>query len=221
MKIFIAGDSTAESNVNSESVACGWGHVLNEYFNESVYIDNRAKGGRSTKSFIEEKLLNEIIEDSHPGDYMFVQFGHNDKKEGDRRTEPFTTYAQNLRLFIERAEMAEVYPVLLTPIHRRKFDDNGVLVNTHGDYPAAMRMVAAELNVPLIDMSEISENLLNKLGVDESKKIFLHFKPNEYPEFPDGVEDNSHFSRYGSNRICELIAIEISKKVPKLAKYLL
>ena len=219
--IFIAGDSTAANGNKPDSPDCGWGYVFGEYFNDGVKVENRAINGRSTKSFIDNGNLERIIDDSSPGDYLFIQFGHNDgKPDGERRTEPFTTYKQNLVIFIIKARVSSMIPVLLTPVFRRKFDADNRAVNTHGDFPAAMREAAADAGVKLIDMTAKTEKLLNELGADGTKKLFRHFLPGEYPDFPDGIEDDSHFSRYGAHEVSKLVVEGINEELPELCRYL-
>lgn len=128
------------------------------------------------------------------GDYLFVQFGHNDQKPDDRYTEPFTTYKQHLRRYIDDARLKKANPVLITPVQRRSFESDGRFKNTHGDYPDAMIQLAEELRVPLIDLASKSRQLLESLGPEASKKLFLWLEPGEHPNYPDGARDDTHFA---------------------------
>lgn len=206
IKIFIAGDSTAAAKMPDKKPETGWGEALPEFFTDQVEFDNAAVNGRSSKSFIHEGRLQKIAESIQEGDYLFVQFGHNDEKPNeDLYTEPFTTYKAHLTQYIEVAENAGARPVLLTSIHRRNFDERGVIQDTHGEYLTAVRELAAELKVPLIDMSEKSKRLFEQAGVEKTKELFLWVKPGVNPNYPDGVEDNTHFSEEGAKQIARLV----------------
>lgn len=140
------------------------------------------------------------------GDYLFVQFGHNDQKPDDRYTEPYTTYKQHLRRYIDDARLKKANPVLITPVQRRSFESDGRFKNTHGDYPDAMIQLAEELRVPLIDLASKSRQLLESLGPEASKKLFLWLEPGEQPNYPDGARDDTHFCDFGANEMAKLVA---------------
>lgn len=204
--IFIAGDSTAATKQPDKKPETGWGERLPDFFTDQVEVDNRATNGRSSKSFINEGRLQQIAETIREGDYLFVQFGHNDEKPNEELyTEPGTTYKSYLTQYIEVARKAGAYPVLLNSIHRRAFDEEGRIKDSHGSYPPAVRELAAELSVPFIDMTERSRGLLEKTGVEPSKDFFLWLKPGENPNYPEGVEDNTHFSEQGAKEMAGLV----------------
>jgi len=212
--IFIAGDSTACNYDESRAPRTGWGQALGDYFDpERVEVINRAKSGRSSKSFIAEGELEKIARDIGPGDYLWIQFGHNDEKEYDpeRYTDPAEAYPQTLRKYIEAARMAGARPVLLTPVVRRRFE-NSRLVDSHGEYLTAVRKLAREENVPLIDMAAMSEAFFNSTGEEKSKRYFLHLAPGESPNYPEGIEDDSHFRRRGAEAMAGL-AVEGVRKL--------
>lgn len=169
---------------------------LARFLSDGVLIRNEAASGRSSKSFIEEGRLERIMTQIRSGDYLFVQFGHNDQKPDDRYTEPFTTYKQHLRRYIDDARLKKANPVLITPVQRRSFESDGRFKNTHGDYPDAMIQLAEELRVPLIDLASKSRQLLESLGPEASKKLFLWLEPGEHPNYPDGARDDTHFLRF-------------------------
>ncbi len=212
--IYIAGDSTAANETPDVFPETGWGQVIGDFFNENVKINNHAVNGRSSKSFVEEGRLEAILKEIKAGDYLFIQFGHNDEKEHDpsRYTEPQTTYKYYLRLFIEGARSKGAYPVLLTPVNRRLFE-NGRIINTHREYCKAMKELALELNVPLIDVCEKSRKLFEELGEEKTKEIFLWVEPGQYPAYPEGKQDNTHFSRQGAIEIAKLIVDGIKNDI--------
>lgn len=206
IKIFIAGDSTAATKLPDEKPETGWGERIGEFFTSDIEICNFAINGRSSKSFINEGILQKISELIKSDDFLFIEFGHNDKKENEELyTEPFTTYKAYLTEYIKVARNAGAHPVLLTSIHRRNFDENGIIKDTHGNYIVAVRDLAAELNVPLIDMGEKSKRLFEQIGIEKTKEIFLWVKPGGNLNHPDGIQDNTHFSEKGAKEIARLV----------------
>ena len=186
---------------------CGWGQVFHLFFTDDVVIENRAKNGRSTKSFIDDGRWQIIFEKLHSGDYVFIQFGHNDAKITDstRYAEPHTTYKQNLLKFICDSKEKGAIPILLTPVNRRKFDDADKFIDQHGEYPDVVREIAKEEKVSLIDLHQKSRKLFEQLGPEKTKKIFLWIKPEIYATMPDGKMDNTHFTKYGAVKVAELV----------------
>ena len=185
-----------------------------------VSIDNRAADGCSTKSFIAEKRWSSVMDKIEGGDYVLIQFGHNDEKTSipDVGT-TIAEFKNNLSRFITEAEQKGAVPVLLTPIARRSFV-NGKYVETHGKYPEAVSEVAREQNVALIDMHAKSISLLETLGDENSKTLFNWATPGEYPNYPGGVQDNTHFNTKGASEMAELVAGEIKQLGLPLIKYL-
>jgi lysophospholipase L1-like esterase len=206
IKIFIAGDSTAATKLPEKKPETGWGEMFPAFFKEEVEVVNCAVNGRSTKSFIAEGRLEKIEKVISSGDFLFIEFGHNDEKEDEERhTDPFTTYKENLTKYIEAARKADAHPVLLTSIQRRSFDENGKIKDTHGDYLIAMRELSKELNVPLIDMSQKSIPFFEELGPEKTKEIFLWVKAGENPNYPEGVQDNTHFCENGAKAMANFV----------------
>lgn len=207
-RIFWAGDSTVKHNRINTYPQTGIGQVFDLYLKEDVEICNYAENGRSTKSFIDEGRLDEINKEIREGDFLLVQFGHNDQKdEIDRYTEPFGSYQNNLGQFIKVAREHGAYPVLITPLSRRVFDEEGIISNhSHLDYPHAMKELAKELQVPCIDLCEKSRKLISKIGDLNSKRWFMHLKPNEYKNYPEGIEDNTHLKYEGAVVMAGLVA---------------
>ncbi|ANF95527.1 rhamnogalacturonan acetylesterase [Paenibacillus bovis] len=206
LKLVLAGDSTVTDQPADGYPYAGWGQLLPARFRHDVCVDNHAVSGRSSMSFIQEGRLDRIREVLHAGDFLFIQFGHNDEKtDAARHTDPFTTYKQYLTEYINAARDKQAIPVLLTPVSRRSFDNEGRLADTHGDYLIAMRELADEQQVPLIDLAERTRELLEQLGPEASKELFVWLHPGEYMNFPAGSQDNTHFQEYGANRVADLV----------------
>ena len=203
IQVFLAGDSTVANCPEHEAPMAGWGQVLGSFFTEQVIVHNEARGGRSSNSFITERRLTSILERIRPNDYLFIQFGHNDQKTYG--TEPFTTYQSCLTQYITGAREKGAIPVLVTSVHRRSFDSEGKLVNTLGDYPEAMKQLAALSNVPLLDLWSKTEGFYQSLGVEGSKRLFVWFEPDEHPNYPKGIQDNTHFCEEGATEIAKLV----------------
>ncbi|WP_416234449.1 rhamnogalacturonan acetylesterase [Paenibacillus sp. JNUCC31] len=222
MTVFLAGDSTVTDQPESGYPYCGWGQLLPAQFKHDVAVDNHAQSGRSSRSFINEGRLDAMMEHIKPEDFLFIQFGHNDEKPGpERGTEPFTTYKQYLKKYIDAAREAKAHPVLVTPVHRRYFADDGTLTDTHGDYIVAVRELAEEEGVPLIDLAERSRLLFEQAGVEGSKEDFMWVLPGEFVNFPAGVEDNTHFQERGAHRLAAQVAEAIRElRLQPLQMYL-
>ena len=220
--VFLAGDSTMAAKLAEKRPETGWGEKLGAHFKDGkVKIDNRAMNGRSTKTFISEGRWQAIIDELKKGDYVFIQFGHNDesKDKRDRYTPP-DDYRKNLIRFIADVRSKDGFPILLTPVMRRRFDKDGKFYDTHGEYPGIVRVVAKEQNVPLIDMHRASEGVIVKYGVEDSRKLFLQLKPGENPNYPNGIEDNTHFSPLGAEEMAKLAVAGIRETKLRLRKYL-
>jgi len=221
--IYAIGDSTMANKKNpDENPEHGWVQVLQQFFNDDAVIDNRAVNGRSTRSFINEGRWDSIYKSLNSGDYVFIQFGHNDQKENDpkRYTNPHTAYRHNLMRFVTETRQKGAIPVLFSSIVRRNFNENGALVDTHGEYPMETRLVAEALGVPFIDLQYLTEQLEESYGVEGSKKLHLHFEPGETPYYPDGKHDDTHLSKLGANNVAKLAVEELKKKVPGLLKFI-
>ena len=206
--IYLIGDSTCADKPLDDNPERGWGQVFSNFFNEDVVIENHALNGRSTKSFREQGHWKVVFDKLKPGDYVFIQFGHNDAKTTDttRYAEAHTAYKQNLIRYVNETKSKGAIPILLTPVNRRKFDDKGNFIDQHADYPVVVREVAAELKVQLIDIHKKSLELFSQLGPEKTKEIFLHVKPNIYKALPEGKEDNTHFKRYGAITVAKMVA---------------
>lgn len=221
--IFTIGDSTMANKKDPEkNPERGWVQVLAPFFNENVTIKNHAVNGRSTKSFRELGHWKNVIDSIQSGNYLFIQFGHNDGKDTDpaRYTNPQTSYRHNLINYIKEARAKGAIPIMFSSIARRKFNKEGVLLDAHGNYTLVARLVAQEMKVPFIDMQYLTENLEMKYGVEGSKKLHLHFAPGENAYFPNGLDDNTHLSVLGATEIAKLFVEDLKKQQLPLAKYL-
>ena len=204
--IYLAGDSTMAQKTADKRPETGWGEMLGKFFQAgAVNIVNEAQNGRSSKSFIAEGRWQAIVDRLQKGDYVFIQFGHNDEsKDKGERYAPPAEFRANLTRFVAEVRAKQAFPVLLTPVMRRRFNEQGEFYDTHGEYPDLTRGVAADTQTPLIDMHRLSEKTLKQFGVDSSKKLFLQLKPDENPNYPKGVEDNTHFNAYGAEVMASL-----------------
>ena len=220
--IFLAGDSTMASKLAEKRPETGWGEMLEQHFRSGkVRVENRAANGRSTKTFIGEGKWQSIVDDLKKGDYVFIQFGHNDssKDKGERYTPP-EDYRKNLIRFVGNVRSRGGNPVLLTPVMRRRFDKDGKFYDTHGEYPDIVRSVARGQSVPLIDMHRTSEAVIVKYGIEDSRKLFLQLKPGENSNYPKGIDDNTHFSPLGAEEMAKLVVEGIRHAKIGLRKYL-
>jgi lysophospholipase L1-like esterase len=216
------GDSTmANKPLIRAQPERGWGQLLPVYFETRVRIDNLAMNGRSSKSFRDEGRWQPVLEHLQPGDYVIIQFGHNDEKADPRRhTDAFGSFKENLERYVRETRENRANPILATPIVRRAFSNGSELTDTHGDYGVAVRQVAAELNVPLLDLQRDTEVLVLKLGPELSKRLYMWIEPGEYASLPEGKKDDTHLNPFGATRVCDLAIAEIKKAIPDLAAWL-
>lgn len=220
--IFLAGDSTMAPKLPEKRPETGWGEMLGQHFKVGkVRIENRAMNGRSSRSFIAEGRWQKIADEVKKSDFVFIQFGHNDaaKDRVDRYTPP-EDYKKNLLRFVEEVRAKGGTPVLFTPVMRRRFDKDGKFVDSHGEYPDLVRSVARDHKVAFIDMHRLSETVIVKYGMEDSKKLFLQLKPGENANYPNGVEDNTHFSPLGAEEMAKVVVADIKKSKIKLKKLL-
>ena len=216
--IWMAGDSTMSIKEVKAYPETGWGMPFVHFFDSTVHVKNIAKNGRSTKTFISENLWKKIADGMKEGDYVFIQFGHNDesKSKAERYTTP-DEYKSNLLRFINETRAAKSIPVLFTPVSRRKFNKEGKALETHAEYSSLVREVADSEKIILIDLDKLSLDLYQKLGEEQSKLLFLQLSPGEHPNYPDGKTDNTHFNELGARLIAQLVLAEIKIKLPELA----
>ncbi|MCC3157490.1 rhamnogalacturonan acetylesterase [Hymenobacter sp. 15J16-1T3B] len=209
IKVYLVGDSTMAQKEVKAYPETGWGTPFAVFFDETVAVDNRAQNGRSTKTFITENRWQAVVDALKPGDYVFIQFGHNDEVPTKRSYTTETEFQQNLLRFVTETRAKKAMPVLLTPVARRKFDAAGKVEDTHAAYAELVRKVARANQVPLIDLSQTSMALLQQFGVENSKLLFNQLVPGEHPNYPDGRDDNTHFSELGARRMAELVLADV------------
>lgn len=241
--VFMIGDSTmANKSITGGKPERGWGHVLGGFFTEDIIVDNHAVNGRSSKSFIDEGRWDKVLSRIKPGDYVVIQFGHNDEKPNpDRHTDPGTTFDANLSRFVNEARERGANPILMNAIVRRNFIapkdptvsedarpdaskskekvEGDTLYDTHGTYLDSPRNVAKKLNVPFVDANKITHELVQGLGREESKKLFMWVEPNTVPAVPKGSVDNTHLNVYGARVVAGLLVDAMAEAVPALAPY--
>lgn len=243
--IFMIGDSTmANKDISHDRKERGWGMALQCFFDDNIRIDNHAVNGRSSLSFINEGRWDTVLNRMRPGDYVIIQFGHNDEKpQPDRHTDPGSTFDYNLAKFVREARERGGIPVLMNAVVRRNFakvapkndddealrnttfkDANGLiesdsLKDTHGLYRVAPRDVAQRMNVHFVDANRITHDLEQGLGTEASKKLHMWFLPGEEPSVPKGRQDNTHYNVYGAHVVARLLADALCEEVPVLKKY--
>jgi len=213
IKIWLVGDSTMSDKKTEAYPETGWGMPFKYFFDSTVVVDNRAQNGRSTKTFISEGRWQAVMDGLNEGDYVFIQFGHND--EVPTKVNSYVTedvFKSNLQKFIKEVRSKNGVPVLLTPVARRKFDSAGTVEETHEKYAAVVRTVAKEEKVLFIDLDEKSKALLQQFGVENSKLLFNQLQPGEHPNYPEGKEDNTHFNELGARKMAELVLTEIKEQ---------
>ncbi|MEP6803660.1 MAG: rhamnogalacturonan acetylesterase [Flavobacterium sp.] len=210
--IYTIGDSTmANKKDPDKNPEHGWAQVLQPFFKDNFVVENKAVNGRSTKSFINEKRWDSIYKKLKKGDYVLIEFGHNDEKIEDstRYTNPHTSYRHNLIKFISESREKGATPILLTSIARRNFNEKGVLVPTHGDYPLETRLTAQEYKVPFIDLEYYTEQLEQSYGPEKSKQLHLHFKAGENTYYDKDKADDTHLSLRGASAIAQIVVNQI------------
>ena len=217
--IFLAGNSTVVDQDREPWAA--WGQMFPRFLIPSkVVVANYAESGETLKAFKGEKRLEKIWSMSKPGDYLFIEFTHNDQKPGGNYLEPFTTYKQTLKEWIREARNKKMIPVLVTSMHRRNFDSAGHIVNTLLEYPEAMRQTAREENVALIDLNAMSKTLYETWGAERSVNAFVHYPASTFPGQDKKLEDNTHFNPYGAYQLARCIVSSIQKQNLALSKFI-
>lgn len=244
--IFLIGDSTmADKNLQGNNPERGWGMMLQGFFTENVTVDNHAVNGRSTKSFINEGRWENVLKKIRKGDYVFIEFGHNDEKTKETlHTDPGTTFDDNLRRFVRETREKGGIPVLFNSIVRRNFPPEGkifkdaaeardflsasgghydkegdVLVDTHGAYLESPKKVAAEMNVPFVDLNQLTRQMVARYGREGSKKLWQHIPAGIYEACPNGRTDNTHLCVKGARVVAGIAIDVVAKKIPEIARY--
>ncbi len=205
MTIFICGDSTAASYSPERAPITGWGQVLGEFIS-GVQIANHAMAGRSSKSFLAEGRLIPVEKAIGPGDLLLIQFTHNDRSDLTwRHTDANTSFMDTLSIYVDTARIHGATPVLMTPIPVRQFE-NGVLTDTHGAYPEAIRRLALKKGVPLLDVTAEGMRALQEIGDEASIPLYMHFGEGLYPAYPKGSKDDVHTQRAGAELYARITA---------------
>ena len=243
--IFVIGDSTAANkDISGGKQERGWAMALQCYFDDNIVVDNHAINGRSSKSFINEGRWDKVLSLIKPGDYVIIQFGHNDEKtQPDRHTDPGSTFDYNLARFVRETREHGGIPVLMNSVVRRNFhvkapviaDDEQLrsstfnegtkttegdsLIDTHGLYRITPRDVAQRMNCHFIDANRITHDLEQSLGTEESKKLHMWFLPGTEPSEPKGKQDNTHYNIYGAHVVARLLADALCDSIPVLRAF--
>jgi len=221
--LFLIGDSTMSNKENPEkNPEHGWGQVLSQFFTTGIDIQNHAMNGRSSKSFRTEGRWDKVEKQLKKGDFVIIQFGHNDQKSKDsaKFTNPYTQYRANLERYVNETRAKGATPILMTSIVRRNFNENGVLVDTHKEYPLVVRLVADAMNVPFVDMQLLTEQMEISAGPEKSKQLHLHFKEGEAEYYPKGKDDDTHLSRSGAESVAKLAVNSLKNSKTGLEKYI-
>ncbi len=221
VNIWMIGDSTMANKSPKAAPETGWGMVMNEFVTNGATIHNHALNGRSSKSFLDEGHWKAIYDSIQPGDYVIIQFGHNDEKANPKlHTDPFTTYKELIKKYIDETRAKGANPIVCSSIVRRHFDGKGNLIQTHGDYIEAAKEIASETNTPYVDMEALTRKLVSKLGPEKSKSVYLFCKPGEYPNRKNGVQDSTHLNRSGALQVAGLFVKEVKKQRLPLGSFL-
>lgn len=219
-KVYLIGDSTMSIKEIKAYPETGWGMPFAYFFDSTIEVDDRAKNGRSTRTFIEEGLWKPVTENLKEGDYVLIQFGHNDEVETKKSYTTKEQFTANLERYVNESRAKKATPVLLTPVARRKFNTSGKIESTHDVYSELVRATAQKLKVPLIDLDKKSQALLQELGPETSKLLFNHLRPGEHPNYPEGKIDDTHFSELGARKMAEIVLEEIRKLNLPLANHI-
>jgi len=218
--LYIIGDSTAAKKAKDKFPETGWGMELQPFFDAEVSVDNRAMNGRSTKSFLNEKRWESVLTTLKEGDFVLIEFGHNDEKiEKPSVGTSLEEFKANLIRYVQETQAKKAHPILLTPIVRRNFK-NGVLIDTHKGYPDIVRKLADSLHIPVIDMQRKTEKFVTDLGEEPSKKIFNHVDSG-HVNYPNGLKDDTHLNVEGAKAFAGLVALGIKETKTGLVNHLL
>ncbi len=217
--VFLCGNSTVVDQTYEPWAS--WGQIIPRYFDSSVAVANHAESGESASSFLAKNRLDKVLSMARPGDYMIIEFGHNDQKERRPGSGAWYNFSANLKIFIDRARKAGVNPILVTPACRRSFDSTGHVRDTHLDYPDAIRAIAERENIPLIDLNQMTKSLYESLGTERSKKAFVHYPAGTFEGQTTDLEDNTHFNPYGATQIAKCILEGLKSAAPDLSRHII
>lgn len=220
--LYTIGDSTmSKANTTDHYPGRGWVQMIDTFFNGEINIVNQGASGRSSKSYRDEGHWHKVISRVKEGDYVFIQFGHNDAKPDSlRHTSPQTTFKENLRNYVREVQAKKANPILFTSIVRRNFDEKGKLIDTHGEYVTVVRDLAKEMGVSLIDLNKKTAELVEAMGPEESKKLYMYVDAGVTPKLPKGKKDDTHLCEAGALKVAELAVKGLREINSPLAKYL-
>lgn len=216
--VFLCGNSTVVDQDNEPWAS--WGQMVPQFFDDRVCIANYAESGESSNTFIRANRLKKALSQMKKGDYLFIEFGHNDEKQRQPGYGAWYSYMYSLKIYIDEARRKGAIPIIVTPTQRRRFAADGKLVPTHGEYPDAARWIARKENVPLIDLTEMTTQLFDAMGEEGTKHAFVHYPAGTYPGQKVAFADNTHFNPYGAYEIAKCIVLGIQKSLPGLAQHL-
>jgi lysophospholipase L1-like esterase len=217
--VYLAGNSTVVDQ--DDEPWCSWGQMITRFFKPGIAIADHAESGLSLGSFLNSHRLDKILSIIKPNDYLFIEFGHNDQKEKGPQDGAYKSYTDRFKLFIGKIRAKNAIPVIVTSTSRRAFNDSDKVVNTLGDYPDAARKVATELNVPLIDLNTMTAKFYEALGNEGSKKAFVWYPANSFPNQPKDLADNTHFNSYGAYEIAKCIIEGIRSNHLGIERYII
>ncbi len=216
--IYIAGDSTAASYGPKYKPMAGWGEFVSDFVTNGVRVENCAAGGRSLPSFRQEGRWDKILNSLKKGDYVLIQFGHNDQKVPHPEEYARTEYKENLKKYAAEVRAKGSFPIFVTSVTRRLFDKNGQLIRSLKNYPDCMKEVARETKIPLIDIYSLTRAKIEQAGPDDSKKYYTHLAPGESPNYPNGSADNSHFNVEGAKMVAQLLIDDAKRQKLEIAR---
>lgn len=217
--IFLAGNSTVVDQ--DDDPWASWGQILPRFLKQGIAVSNQAESGLSLGSFLSSNRLKKVLNMMKPGDYLFIEFGHNDQKEKGPDDGAFKSYSERMRLFVNEFRNKGGIPVIVSPANRRSFGDDGKITNSLGDYPEAARQVAKELKVPYIDLNAMTKTLYETLGPEKSKNLFVIYPANSFPWEPNALNDNTHFNSYGAYQLTKCIIEGIKDNNLGIKKFLI
>lgn len=220
VNVWMIGDSTMSIKEAKSRPETGWGESVQQFMNESATVHDHAMNGRSSRSFISEGRWQNVFDSIQAGDFVIIQFGHNDQKPDTlRHTDPFSTYKQTIKFYIEQSRSKGANPIVCSSIVRRHFDSTGTLIDTHGDYIVAAKEIAVETNTPYVDMEKLSRKLVSDLGPEKSKQLYKFFEPGQFPNYPNGKQDSTHLNPEGAKAIASLFVEEVENLNLPLKEY--
>ena len=217
--VYLCGNSTVVDQ-NNEPWA-SWGQMITRWFGPEVAISNHAESGLTARTFLGSGRLDKILTTLKKGDYVVVEFGHNDEKEKKPGDGAWYHYVYNLKIFVDQVRAKGATIIFCTPTQRRAFTDDGKsIVNTHGDFPAAMRSVAEREHVPVIDLNGMTTQMYLAMGVEDSKRLLVHYPANSFPGQDKALADNTHFNPFGAYEVAKCVVMGMKQLQLPLVQYL-